>query len=258
MARATWSGNFRLGELVFPVKLFSAIKPAGPEFSQVHKSDLAPIKRQTVCSLDGKLLNADDITRAVMHEGTYIEVSNVEEIKANIERDIIVRQFAESNRIHSLYYDKPYYIVPDFGGQAAYVILRNALKKANKIAVVTYALYGNAHLGVIGPTDGMMILQQLKYATELVERHDIQMPSLPQPSPQQLDLAVSLIEKYSTEFYLDDYRNEQTDLLIDMVERSRKGLRPKKQKKIPSDITSEKDLTNTFRDLLGSKEKQLG
>lgn len=256
MMRATWRGNFRLGELVMPVKLYSAIRTTEPDFVQVHKSDMAPVRRQTICSIDGQVLSADEVTKAINNEGTYIDISDIDIAEPHVERDIIVRQFATINHGHTLYYDKPYYLAPETGGEAAYAILRNGLRKANKIAVVTYSLYGRAHIGIIGPTDGVMVLQQLKYASELIGPGDVKMRSLPQPTPKQIELAVELIEKYSTEFYLEDYRNEQLDSITEIIERSKKGLRPKKQKQLPSDITPEKELTSTFKHLLegnGSK-----
>lgn len=257
MTRATWRGNFRLGDLVMPVKLFTATKPTDPDFTLVHQADMAPVKRQTVCSVDGKVLKADEIARAIEHNGEYINMSDVEVPLPHVERDIIVRQFATPNHVHSLYYDKPYYLGPEQGGEMAYAILRNALKKANKIAVVTYSIYGKAHLGIIGPSDSVMILQQLKYATELIGKRDIIVRSLPQPSPAQIDLAVNLIEKYTTDFYLDDYRNEQLDSLVELIEQAKKGINTVRPKEIASETTPENKLTSTLRHLLDGNEKKL-
>ncbi|MDB5176968.1 MAG: hypothetical protein JWN75_636 [Candidatus Saccharibacteria bacterium] len=258
MKRASWNGHFCLGSVVIPVKLYTATMPTGPEFVQVHKEDMAPVKRQLICSQDGKELTSDDIVRAVEHNNHYIAISNIDEVKSHVDRDIIVRQFTDVSHIHSLYYDKPYYLVPDDKGEMAYTTLRNALKSANKIAVVTYSLYGRAHVGIIGPTDGVMILQQLKYASELVDTRDIKMSSLPQPSPDLVDLAVRLIDKYSTDFYLDDYRNEQLDSLRQLIDRTVKGLpAPKSKPAIEEDITPEAELTSKLAGLLDASEKTL-
>lgn len=257
MSRATWRGSFRLGNLIMPVKLFAATKPTDPDFTLVHQSDMAPVKRQSVCSVDGKVLKADEIARAIEHNGTYVDITSIDVPLSHVERDIIVRQFATPSHVHSLYYDKPYYLAPELGGEMAYAILRNALKKANKIAVVTYSTYGKAHLGIIGPSDGIMILQQLKYATELMPRRDIKIPSLPQPSPAQIDLAVNLIEKYTTDFYLDDYRNEQLDSLVELIEQAKKGIAIARPKDIAPEVTPENKLTSTLRHLLEGNEKKL-
>lgn len=210
-----------------------------------------------ICSKDGEELGSDDVVRAIEHEGKFVAISSPDEVKPHIERDIVVRQFADVGHVHSLYYDKPYYMAPDSGGEASYAILRNGLKRANKIAVVTYSLYSQAHLGIIGPSDSILVLQQLKYATELIDRRDIKMPSLPQPAPSQLDLMTSVIEKYTTEFYIDDYRNEQQDTLNELIERSIKGLPAPKQKRTHTAVTSEGDIASTFRGLLEENKRTL-
>ena len=184
-------------------------------------------------------------------------MKGLDEVKPHIERDIIVRQFAGVDHVHSLYHDKPYFMAPEAGGEAAYAILRNGLKRANKIAVVTYSLYGQAHLGIIGPSDGILILQELKYANELVDKRDIKMPSLPQPSPGQLDLMTSVIEKYTTDFYLEDYRNEQQDTMNELIERSIKGLPAPKQKQDQTAATAESDISSTFKVLLEENKRTL-
>jgi len=257
MKRASWRGNFRLGNLIIPIKLYSATKHAGREFVQVHKADMFPIKRKLVCSKDGEELNTNDVIRAIEHNGKHVALANLDEIEPHVERDIIVRQFASIDHVHSLYHDKPYYMAPEAGGEAAYAILRNGLKRANKIAVVTYNLYGQAHLGVIGPSDGILMLQELKYADELVDKREIKMPSLPQPPPGQADLMFSVIEKYTTDFYLEDYRNEQQDTMNELVEKLIKGLPAAKQNHTQTIATSEKDISHTFKGLLEESKRTL-
>lgn len=255
--RASWRGNFRLGNLTIPVKLYTATRDVSPDFVQVHKADMAPVKRKLICSEDGKELESNDIIRAIEHDGKYVAVANLDDVEPHVERDIVVRQFASVDHVHSLYHDKPYFIAPEAGGEAAYAILRNGLKRANKIAVVTYSLYGQARLGIIGPSDGILMLHELKYANELVDRRDIKMPSLPQPSPGQLDLMTSVIEKYTTDFYLEDYRNEQQDSLDKLIERSIKGLPAPKEKHAKTTATAEKDISKTFAGLLEENRRTL-
>lgn len=258
MKRATWSGNFRIGSLTIPVKLYSALSPSALKFVQVHKDDLAPVQRLSVCTKDGETLSADDITRVVEHDGKPVQLTDHDlELAGEYGKDIVVRQFTNSDNVHTLYYDKPYYLVADTGGELAYVVFRNALKKANKLTVVTYGMYGKQHVGVICPTDGILVLQQLKYATDLLNVTDIQTPSLPQPAPDQVALTVDLIEKYSTDFYIEDYRNEQQDALMGIVERKAKGLKPPKRKALSQQATPAQSLTTELKNLVNERGSTL-
>lgn len=257
MKRASWKGQFYLGNLVIPVKLYTATMPQDSGFTQIHEDDGAPIRRKMVCSQDGEELSSEDVVRAVEHNGRYVPIEIGDDVESRVGRDIIVRQFTDISHVHSLYFDKPYYLIADTGGEAAYAMLRNALKKSNRLAVVTYSLYDRPHIGVIGPTDGIMVLQQLKYATELVDPRGIKTPALPQPSPDQVNLAVRLIEKYTSKFHLEDYRNEYADAIHDIIERAIKGLSKPSDKRPSAPTTSAEELTNTLAVLLEGKEKTL-
>ena len=241
--RATWSGNIRLGTLVVSAKLYPATKSNKPTFVQVHKKDLAPIRRIAVCREDGEKLSTDDITYAIEQDGKLIEIDERDVVDARIfTKDIVVRQFAEPSAVLPLYYDKPYYLTATEGGELSYAILRNALKSANKVAIVTYFIHGKQHLGFIEPSGAVIALWQLKFATEVVSPESLPLTSLPQPAPGLVNLAVRVIHTYSTDFHISDYRNEQQDMINQAVERKRKGLKPKKAKQLPSVATTEHEI----------------
>lgn len=257
--RASWNGYFKLADVVLPVRLYSAITSSLPSFIQVHGRDHAPVRRVTVCSKDGEELSADDIVRAVEHDGKMIELSESELTRSHgDDKSIIVRQFAEPDAIDPIYYDKPYYMVPGTGGELAYTVLRQAFQKAGKVALVTYMYYERARLGIVRHRDGMLILQQLHFADELVPRSKLKTPALPQPSPAQVNLAASLMDRYASNFYIDDYRNEQVDELNELIDRKAKGLAPKRRPRITPQTTPEDELTPALRALAGGGATELG
>lgn len=248
--RATWSGNIQVGTLVFPAKLYSGTKSVRPDFVQVHKTDLAPIQRVAVCSQDRKTLSSKEITRAIKHGDRYIEINENDVIKYNqASKDIVVRQFASRSAVSSLYYDKPYFITAGKDGELAYAVIRNALKEAEKIAIATYSLYGKQHIGCILPFEGILLLHQLRYSNEIVDTRDLFTPALPQPSPEQTALAVKVINKYSTDFHASDYRNEQQDILNEVVKRKVSGLKPKKSNSLPSNATRKNNILDELKNM---------
>lgn len=256
--RSTWNGYLKLGTLSVPVKLYSAVKSAGPHFVQLHAADHAPLTRRLVCTQDGQEVSYKDIVRAVEHENGYVEVSD-DDLQAGtgIERNLVIRQFSEPHDIDPIYYDKPYYVVPDKGGEFAYTLLRQAFVKAKKIAVATYLFYEKQHLGIISASGGLLRLQQLRYADEIVPATDLPARSLQQPAPAQVDTAVRLMNRYSTDFYVSDYRNEQTDALKELVGRRAKGLAaPKRERPKPVEATAEGDVVKVMRDILGDRNRQ--
>jgi DNA end-binding protein Ku len=252
--RASWSGYFKLGDLTIPVRLFSAVHSVAPHFIQLHATDHAPVARVLRCMQDGEDLEMEDIVRAVEYEGGYVELTD-SEIEANdaMDRDIVVRQFSEPSHISSFYYEKPYYIVPGSGGELAYTIIRQALVQTNKVAVITYMSYEKEHIGIVSAMEGILFLQQLRFADEIIPRASIKTPTLPQPSPGYINSAIELIERYSAPFYIGDYRNQQTTALQELIERKAKGLPLKKVNKVAPQTTPEDQLMPQLRALLTKK-----
>lgn len=255
--KASWSGYLSLGDLKVPVQLYSALRPSVQSFVQLHALDHSPTGRLTICLKEGKEIPASEITRAVKRGDTYVELPDSEvELHGGTEKMITVKQFSDTSQIKPKYYDKPYYIVPGAGGELAYALLRQAFVKAKKVAVATYVYYQKEHLGLVTVEDGVLMLQQLRFASELIPQTEIKTASLPQPLPAQVDVAVALMERYSTPFYIGDYRNEHEDRIQELVDRKAKGLPPKRRKTIAPKATKEEAVVPVLEELLHSATSQ--
>ena len=243
-----------MGTLAVPMRLYNAVRSIGPNFVQLHKHDHSPLSRAYICKKEGKEIEYKDIVRAAEYEGGFVEITE-SEMKSALERskNLTVKQFSDPQTVDPMHYEKPYYLVPGKGGELAYTLLREAFVRAKKVAIVTFTFYEKEHIGIVAPHDGVLMLQQLRFAAELVPRTDIKTPSLPQPTPDQVDIAVKLMKRYSSAFYIDDYRNEQTDYLNELIARKAKGLPTKKQQRIAPRTTPEDKLVPTLSALLAER-----
>lgn len=256
--RATWSGYLRLGTLSVPVKMYSATKSTGPHFVQLHGEDHAPVTRQIICQKDGKEVTYKDLVRAVEYDGKYVEIDDADlQVNGETDKSLLIRQFSDPSEIDPFYYEKPYYVVPAEGGEFAYTLLRQAFVKAKKIAVATYLLYEKQHLGIISVSGGVMRLQQLRYADEIIAPTELPARSLPQPAPGQVDTAVKMMERYSTAFYVGDYRNEQVDTLNKLIDRRAKGHKALPRPHRALEATAEVDVVPIMREILNEKDKHI-
>lgn len=240
------------------MRLYSGTQSMSPHYVQLHAEDHSPVTRVTTCKKDGMVLGSHDIVKAIERDGHFVEVRDVD-LKASRAHDksIIVRQFSDSGAIDTVYYEKPYYMVPGKGGEIAYTLLRQAFNRTNKVAIATFLLYEKEHIGIISTTDGILMLQQLRFADEIVPRAQIKTPPLPQPAPEQVDAAVRLMERYSSPFYIEDYRNEQIDLLNEVIDRRSKGLPMRRKPQIAPRTTPEDEIMPKMRALVVSGSSEL-
>lgn len=259
MARASWKGFLRIGNVTLPVRLYGATRSVAPRFIQLHAIDHAPVRRVTVCAQDGEEVSDGDIIRAAEYDGKYIELTEEEiEGQTGFERDIVIRQITDAGVIDPLYYDTPYYLIPDKGGELSYAIFRRAFEKTAKVAIATLLFYGRERLAAISSHDGMMYAQTLRFQDEIVPKSDMRSPSLPQPSPAHVSIASRVLEHYDLPFYPGDYRSQQLDLLNELIERKAKGLPAKKREQISYGTTPEGEVMTEMKAMLEESPKTLG
>lgn len=256
--RASWKGNFRIGDVIFPVKLYSATRSIAPHFTQLDSKDRLPVKRVAISSKDGRQLKEDEIIKAVEYEGKMVELGEDElELHSNVERDVVVRQITDPSGIDPIYYDSPYYLIPDKDGELAFSILRRAFEKTNKVAISTLLFYGRERLAAISSRAGVMYLQTLHFHEEIVPKTDIRMPALPRPAPAQIAIASKLLEHHSLPFYASDFRSQQMDLLKYIIERKSKGLPLKKYKAVSSGATPEEEVMDKMQQMLQKNPQEM-
>src|SRR5206468_8356713 len=134
-----------------------------------------------------------------------------EELKALEEtasQTIEIAEFVPVEKVDPIYFDRPYYLGPDKGGDKAYRLLAEALERAGRAALARYAARGKQYLVLIRPVGGRLVMQQLLYADE-VRSFDEVPTGEAQPKEQEVELALKLIEQgASDEFRPDAYKDE--------------------------------------------------
>jgi DNA end-binding protein Ku len=258
--KASWDGYIALGQLGIPVRLYSATKQSRPKFVQLHEKDSAPVGRVLKCSAENREISGKEIVRAVEYEpGHYITLTG-KELERNLPASakiIDVKQFCEVSDIDPIYYERPYYVAPSRGGERAYSLLREALTRSNKIIIAQYSMVGREHIGAIGLHKDLLVLQQLRFADEIIARSEIKTRALPRPSPNEVDTLRSVIEHFSGPFYIEDYHDNYTEQIQTLIERKIKGLPPQRREAISANATPEQEIISALKNTLKSDSKQL-
>lgn len=254
--KASWSGFLTLGPIAIPMRLYTAVRSAAPQYVQVHAKDHSPIERVYKCQQEGGEVPYDEIVRAVPVERGFIEVTrqDIQRQRGDI-KSIDIKQFSDPGHIDPSYYEKPYYMVPGKGGELAYALLRQTLERTQKTAIITFVLYEKERLGIVTVFNGLLRLQQLRFADEIVPLSTIKLPSLPQPGPEQINLALSLLERYSMPLHVEDYHSEQNDIVHEIIDRKTKGLELKRPSQPLPHASNEAEITPALKALLEDKDR---
>src|SRR3972149_1829887 len=226
-ARAIWSGSIAFGLINIPVKLFSATQEYQLSFNQLRKSDNSRIKYMGVAAADGQEVPYEDIVKGYeIEEGVYVIIDEDDIAKASPKKTqtIEILTFTNEDEIDSIFFEKPYYTAPEKNASRAYVLLREALKKSKKVAVCKFILRTKENLAILKPEGDALILNQIRFTSEVREREHLNLPSADAMNEKELDLALSLVDQLSEPFKPEQYRDPFTEEIKQIIEKKAQGI----------------------------------
>lgn len=248
--RPIWTGSVSFGLVNIPVRLFSGTHPReGIDLDMLHKEDQTPIRYARICRKDGEEVPWEDIVKGYEYrDGDYIVLTkkDLEKLDTKKTQTIDIKKFVQAAEIDIRYYEKPYYLEPVKGGEKAYALLREALEQSDKLALALFVIRQREHLAVIKPVGQALVLNQMRFPTDLREATDLNFPSSQQVDKEELRAALRLISQETGHFIPEDYHDTYTEELEDLIKSKTKGKKPKKHAAKPKD-TSAKDLMSALK-----------
>jgi DNA end-binding protein Ku len=226
-AHSIGSATVSFGLVSVPVQLYAAGESkANISFNWLHKKDGARLKQQYVCSKDGEKVERDEMVKGYeFKKGQYV-LFTPDELKALEERgtgSININEFLPAEQVDRIYLEKTYFLGPDKGGERAYKLLGEALKKTNRVAIGQYAARGKQYLIMVRPLDGGLVMEQLRYADEVRSIADVPIPKT-EVKKTELDMAIKLIEQSSVDaFKPDAYEDTVRKRMLEQIERKVEG-----------------------------------
>lgn len=227
-ARAYWQGQIRLALVSIPVEIYSAAKSgATVSFRQIHEPSGKRIHYEKVVDGIGPV-DPDEIMKGFeIAKGEYVLLDDDEiaGVKLESKKTLELTQFVDLADIDAIYYDRPYYVVPaDDLAEEAFVVLREALRRAKKVGLGQLALRGREYVVALKPCGRGMVLETLRYADE-VNKAAGYFRDIPDITPDEdlLDLATTLIEKKAGHFDAAQFHDRYIDALRELIARKRKS-----------------------------------
>ena len=259
-ARAYWQGQIRLALVSIPVEIYSASKSGAKiRFNQIHEPSGKRISYEKVVPGVGPV-DRDDIIRGYeVSKGNYVllEDEEIEAVKIESKRTLELVQFVDSCEIDPLYFEKPYYVAPqDELAEEAFVVLREALRKAKKVALGQLSVRGSEKLVAIKPCGKGLLLETLRYADEVRAGQsffdDIEEAK---PKKELLDLASTLIQQKSAPFDASEFEDRYVDALRKLIDKKSKS---KNKKTIIEDVDDPESSGGNVIDLMAALKKSVG
>jgi DNA end-binding protein Ku len=219
--RAIWKGAVSFGLVSIPVKLFSATEEHDIRFHQVHREDGGRIKYKRTCSVDGKEVSYDQIAKGLeLDNGETVILTDDDfaQLPLKTSREIDVLEFVPDSQVDPVMYAKTYYLEPEGKATKPYVLLREALKSTDRVAIVKVALRQRESLAALRVRDDVIVLQMLLWPDEVRQPDFGFLDDSVELRPQELQMASSLVESMAGDFDPDEFHDDYREALQSLIE----------------------------------------
>jgi DNA end-binding protein Ku len=248
--RSIWNGTISFGMVNIPIKIYPAIKSNELSSHYLHKEDMGRIKNERVCKKCNKKLDYEDIVRGYEYEkGKYVTLEEKELERLDIEssKSITIMDFVDPEEIDPKFFNKPYYLAPDDNGEKLYVLLRETLKRTNRVAIAKLVYHDREHLAAIKASEQTIMLDTLFFADEIRQPRGLGIPANgAQAGERELGMAVRLVESMTGHFDPEKYKDTYRESLMDLIENKLEGKQIKGKAK-PKEPTNVVDIISKLK-----------
>lgn len=216
MAATIWTGAIAFGLVNIPVKLVSAVRSHDLSFKLLHRGksdkDLCPVKYERVCKKSGKEVPWNEIVKGYEYQSekfVVLDDADFEKAALATSKTFEIADFAPGDQVDPRYFEKPYYLLPQKGGEKAYALLREAMARTGRLGIGTITLRQKQYLAAIKPVGQTIILDLMRFADEVLDPGEFRFPEA-DFHPKEIQMAEQLIENLSEDFdpakYVDQYK----------------------------------------------------
>lgn len=253
--RSIWKGAISFGLVNIPIELHTAVRSEERlKFRQLHKKDMSTIKYDRVCVKEEKSVPYEDIVKGYEYtKGKFVVMEDDDFRAASVEKSktIDIQEFVAEGEVDPRYFETPYYILPQKGGEKAYALLRETIRKSGKVGIGMVTMRSNSmHFVCIKVIEDALVLEVMRYADELVDTSTFNFPTAENVKPAELQMAEQLVATLADSFKPEKYSNEYRDNLMKIIEAKLKG------KKIEVAEPAEPEPTNVL-DLMTRLQESL-
>jgi DNA end-binding protein Ku len=227
--RPIWTGSISFGLVNVPVKVYKATESQRRiSFHLLHEKDMGRLHYQRVCEVDGEVVPWDEAVKGYEYaKGQYvrIEPKDLDALDIGLSRTVDILQFVEAGSIDPAFFDEPYFLEPVRGAERAYALLREALRRSEKVGIARVVFRDREHLAAVRVRGEAIALFTLRFAAEVRDDADLALPKgeaarLP---PKQVDLALTLVDQLSGAWDPAAYEDRYHAAMERLIERKLEG-----------------------------------
>jgi DNA end-binding protein Ku len=223
-----WSGTISFSLVAIPVQLVKAVEPGRISFRLLHSKDYSPLARRMFCPKQEKLVPPEEIIRGYeIGPDRYIPVTEEELASVSPERSrtIEIVEFIDMKDVDPIFYDHPYYLVPLKGGEKAYRLLVEVMRRTNRAGLAKFVLAEREYLVAVKSAEGALALITLHYSEEILPDEEFS-PKEGTVETEEKSRMKKSITKMMADFVPGKYADERREKVMALLKRRSKEQAP--------------------------------
>jgi DNA end-binding protein Ku len=255
-----WKGSLSFGLVSIPVEVRTAIQGDHISFRMLHEEDLAPIKYERVSASTGDPVPWGEIVKGYEYDkGKFVIITDEDFKAAAVEssKTLEIVDFVKEEEIDPRYFETPYFLVPSKGGEKAYALLREAIRKTGSVGIGKIIMRQKQHLAGIKVVGDALVLEIMRFANELIDTTTLHLPDASLVRPQELQMAeqlvTSLAEPFDPTKYTDEYRANLMRVIHAKMKGKKANLKPEPEAERDTQVI---DLMTRLRESLDQGKKR--
>ena len=253
--RAIWTGTIAFGLVNIPIKLYSAIERSSLDLDMLDSRDHSRIRFHRVNEKTNKQVPYEKIVKGYLMNDNYVilEDQDFQDASPEKSKTIDIQNFVKSAEIDPMLFETSYYAEATKQGKKAYLLLLKALEKSSMAGLASFVLRQKENLCVVYPKNGVLVVSRIRFAQEIRDTSELDIPEKATIPKKELDMAMKLIESYTSKFNIEEYKDTYTSELLKIIKAKAKGKRPTIKKLKPQKAKSE-DLYDQLMASLNTKK----
>jgi DNA end-binding protein Ku len=224
--RALWTGSISFGLVNVPVRVFGAVHEHKLSFHLGHEVDDGQIGYQKICKLEETPVPDEEIVKAFEYEkGEFVHMTDEDFDAAKVEgqHTIDLEDFVRYDDIDPAFFAHTYFVGPQAGAEQPYALLVRVMEKSELVGIGKFVLRSRQYLGCLRVRNGLLTLEQMYFADEVDEPETIYPDELPDVAKRELEMGISLIERFASDWEPEKYRDTYRDALCAIIKEKRAG-----------------------------------
>jgi DNA end-binding protein Ku len=232
--RSLWKGSISFGLVSIPVSLYPATRREELSFRLLRATDLSPVNYKRVAQNDGREVPWDQIVKGYEYEkGKFVVLKDADFKRVDIEatQTVEIMDFVQLEEVNPMFFQKPYYLVPEKGGAPAYTLLHDVLANTGKVGIAKVVIRSRQHLAAVKAQKKGLVLEIMHFADELVDVEELNIPlAKSNPQRRELEMAKTLVNQMTQPWepkrYTDDYSSSLMKMIKDKIANGDKAAGP--------------------------------